>query len=220
MHAGATEEGAAHARVGEKDKEMLNIKGPIEIIYKLEDSPTGSKFALQSMSTNSDFLCAAFLGQRGLEAQLERAGKTQQTLREIEDTLITPPPQSKPMIAEVINKAYFDALTAVGQYQKGQISANQLVEVLEGQKRLVEATEKSGQGFVRRHSMLGHKKTATYGLEKAIDSAKKLAFSEATPAPINRNITSLRRDSVNSSDASKKPGPTDVSTPKLHMRGG
>lgn len=186
-------------------KKNVIVNGPLEILYKLVDSHEGSQFALQQISTNSAFLRAAFLGEKGLEKQLERAGNTQVVLKKIEEMLIVPLEKlNKVSLTQpevITHKAYYDALTAVGHYQKGTISASQLVNELEKQESIVvKATEKS-QPIFRRRSSIVDENSASYALKIAIKTAKALPYSEVKN--VKTNINSLQIENKKDANDSK-----------------
>ena len=172
------------------------VNGPVEILYKLVDGPEGSIFALQQISTNSAFLRAAFLGEKGLKEQLERAGNTQVVLNAIETKLIDElkkAPLTQPEM--VTHKAYYDALTVVGHYQKGTISANQLVNELEHHESIIKkATEKSQpiKALFRKRSSVVNESSPSYALNMVIETAKKLPYAEVKD--VKKNITSIHAE--------------------------
>ncbi len=168
------------------------IPGPIEVVYKLVNDHEGSMFALQHIATDSDFLRDVFLAknielQNQLKSELIDVN-TLTLLKNINELLMTqlmtqPSKENKNplIIKEAIANSFYKALTAVGQYQKKQLSTDQLVEALERVKMEVEAVEvenepTSKQSFIKRHSLLGkhNNKPATHAIQQAIDKAKQL----------------------------------------------
>ncbi len=146
------------------------INGPVEVLYKLENGI----FKLQHIKTDSDFIRDAFLGKTGLENQLKSIVEPQMTfaiLQEIEKILLPPPPLS----SEATKRHFFSILTLAGQHQRGEKSANDLVDALEAAKSSVQNEAQRKQSFIKRAVMGSKEKSpAVQCLEKAIVEAKKL----------------------------------------------
>ncbi len=189
------------------------IPGPVEILYKLVDTPQGSMFELQYIATDSDFLRDVFLVKKeGLEEQLKLAlldvSSPKSILRSMADLLAVPPLEFLPKnaegakIKEAIQDYFFQALKAIGQFQQATMSANQLVEELEKLKHSVELMEAEAtkkQPFLKRHSIIGtqNNNAASLALEQAIARAKNLPDYKSTPS-----FTSASNDAENKSTGS------------------
>ncbi len=150
----------------EKSNKPILVKGPIEVLYKLEHGI----FKLQHIQTDSDFLRDVFVGKNGLENQLKAIIKESVILEQIENLLLAPPPAAN----QEIKEAFFQGLTTIGQYQQGQKTANESVESLKAIKPTIQKSERN-HPEARRASMLGGKQgPSTEIFDQVIAKAKEL----------------------------------------------